>query len=84
MAGPVKLTEAVADQRGDEVRVLCREGVIDGVLDGVVRLVPSGSTPVECGQHLRFADREFPLEEVTKEGVVAVRPAVFVDQQGRA
>ncbi len=33
---------------------------------------------------LRFADREFPLEEVAQEGVVAVRPAVVVDQQRRA
>ncbi len=37
VAGPVESDEAVADQRGDEVGVACREGVVDGALDGVVR-----------------------------------------------
>ena len=84
VAGPVKLDEAVADQRGDEVGVACREGVIDGALDGVVRLVPRRGSPVEGGHPLRLADRELPLEEVAQERVVAVRPAVVVHQQGRA
>ena len=46
--------------------------------------VPGGGTPVEGGHLVRLADRELPLEEVAQERVVAVRPAVFVHQQGRA
>ena len=47
MAGPVILDEAVADQRGDEVGVARREGVIDGALDGVVRLIPRRGSAME-------------------------------------
>ena len=83
MAGPVVSDEAVADQRRDEVGVACRERVIDGALDGVVRLVPRGGSPVEDSHPLRLADREFPLKEVAQERVVAVRPPVVVHQQGR-
>ena len=72
MAGPVKLDEAVADQRGGEVRVACREGVIDGAIDGVIRLVPRRGSPMEGGHQVGLADRELPLEEVAQERVVAV------------
>ena len=72
MAGPVILDEAVADQRGDEIRVACGKGVIDGALDGVVRLVPLRGSPVEGGHPLGFADCEFSLKEVAQERVVAV------------
>ena len=84
VAGPVILAEAIADQRGGEIEVACRKGVIDGALDGVVRLVPLGGSPVEGGHQLGLADRELSLEEVPQERVVAVRPAVLVHQQGRA
>ena len=76
--------EAVADQRGDEVEVARGERVIDGALDGVVRLVPGGGSPMEGGHQLGLADRELAPEEVAQERVVAIRPAVVVHQQGRA
>ena len=72
MAGPVQRDEAIADERGDEVEVARRERVIDGALDGVVRLVPRRGSPVEGGHPLRLADRELTLEEVAQERVVAV------------
>ncbi len=64
--------EAVADQGRDKVGVARCERVVDGALDGVVRLVPRGSSPVEDRHLLRLADREFTLKEVAQEGVVAV------------
>ena len=84
VAGPVIVDEAVADQRGDEVGVVRREGVVDGALDGVARLIPRGSSPVQGRHPIRLADRELTLEEVAEERVVAVRPPVVVHKQGRS
>ena len=48
-AGPVIQAKAVADERGGELEITRCERVIDGGLDGVVRLVPGGRSPVEGG-----------------------------------
>ena len=64
--------EAVADERGDEVGVARRERVVDGALEGVVRLVPRRGSPVVGGHQFRLADHELTLEEVAQESVVAV------------
>ncbi len=84
MAGPVELYEAVADQRGHQVRVASGEGVVDGPLEGMVRLVPARGSTVEGRHPLRLADRELALEEVAQQRVVSVRPAVVVHEQRRA
>ena len=74
----MKLDEAIAYQRRDEVGVPCREGVIDCAVDGVVRAVPRRGSPVEGGHQVRLADGEFPLEEIAQERVVAICAAVVI------
>ena len=75
--------KAIADERRGELEIARREGVIDGGLEGVVRLVPGGRSPVQRGHALWLANRELTSEELPQERVVAIRSAVIVDQQGR-
>lgn len=75
---------ALAHEGGGEVEIARRERVIDGRLDRIVRPVPGRGSQMEGRQLVGLAGRELALQEVPQQGVVAKRPSVVVDQQGRA
>ncbi len=75
---------ALAHERGGEVEIARRERVIDGGLDRVVCPVPGSGAQMEGRQLVGLAGRELALQEVAQQRMVAIRPAVVVDQQGRA
>ncbi len=82
--GPVVATEAGAHQGGGMVEVVGREGVGDRQVEVPRVLVPSGRSIVQHRGSPRLTRLELVLQELPQQRVIAVRPAVLVDQDGRA
>ena len=82
--GPVIAAEAGAHQGGGMVEVAGREGVCDGLVEVACLLVPPGRSTVQRRGSARLTRLELVLQELPQQRVIAVPPAVLVDQDGRA
>ena len=75
-------TEAGADQDGGMVEIAGREGMTDRRVKVAGLLVPSRRSTVQLRGRSRLTRLELVLQELPQQRVIAVRPAVLVDQDG--